>query len=353
MSKEKIENILKEIKYPGFSRDILSFGLLRDLAFDNGTASIRLEVTSADSSIPGILKQQIEAQVSQLPEVEQTNVTIIFNQPKQTPATSQSPSGPAMRAIDGVKHIIAVASGKGGVGKSTVAVNLACALNQTLADQGKRNAVGIMDCDIYGPSVPLMIGINGRPEVRQDRIIPIENFGIRVMSMGLLIDANTPVVWRGPMIMKTIQQFATNVEWGELDVLVVDLPPGTGDAQLSLVQTLPLSGAIIVTTPQSVAVNVTQRGAMMFEKVNVPLLGVIENMAFLAMPDGQKNYLFGKNGGAKVAEGLNTSLLGQIPLMAEIPTGSEQGIPIVISHKECEAASQFKRIATNLLESLS
>ena len=209
-----------------------------------------------------------------------------------------------------------------------------------------------MDCDIYGPSVPLMLGAAGRPEIEGDMIIPIENFGVSTMSMGFLVDQDTPVVWRGPMIMKTIQQFAQNVNWGELEILVVDLPPGTGDAQLSLVQTLPLEGAVIVTTPQPAASNVARRGARMFDKVNVPLLGVVENMSYLGAADGARQTLFGEGGGSEIAQSLETELLGQLPLDPNIRIGCDKGIPIVVSDPESKAAQEFMEIARQILNNL-
>jgi ATP-binding protein involved in chromosome partitioning len=214
-----------------------------------------------------------------------------------------------------------------------------------------------MDCDIYGPSVPLMMGLDGRPEVEGDgaaaMLIPMERYGVKVMSMGFLVDDNTPVVWRGPMIMKTVQQFVQNVKWGELDVLLVDLPPGTGDAQLSLVQTLPLDGAIIVTTPQPAATNVARKGGLMFQKVNVPLLGVAENMSFFIDPAGQKHALFGSGGGIVTAERLGTVLLGQVPLISEIREGGDTGLPIVVKAPESAAGRTFQDIAKSLLSRLA
>ncbi len=207
-------------------------------------------------------------------------------------------------------------------------MNLACALARILDQPGRPGRVGLLDCDIYGPSVPLMMGLHGRPQVEGDgpqaMLIPMERFGVKVMSMGFLVDDDTPVVWRGPMVMKTIQQFVQNVRWGELEILLVDLPPGTGDAQLSLVQTLPLDGALIVTTPQPAASNVARKGGLMFQKVNVPLLGVAENMSYFIDPAGQKHPLFGEGGGAITAAKLGTELLGQIPLLAEIREGGRQ-----------------------------
>ncbi|MFM9078838.1 MAG: Mrp/NBP35 family ATP-binding protein, partial [Opitutaceae bacterium] len=242
------------------------------------------------------------------------------------------------------------------VGKSTFAVNLACAAAQLLTARGRAGRVGLMDCDIYGPSVPLMMGLSGRPEVEGDgaeaMLIPMEAHGVKVMSMGFLVDDNTPVIWRGPMIMKTVQQFVQNVKWGELDLLLIDLPPGTGDAQLSLVQTLPLDGAVLVTTPQAAATNVARKGGLMFQKVNVPLLGVAENMSHFTDPAGNRHALFGTGGGLVTAEKLGTQLLGQVPLIPEIRSGGDRGAPVVVEHPGSEAGNVFREIADTLLQQL-
>jgi len=337
LDKDSVQKALAQVRYPGFSRDIVSFGLLKGIEVTpEGKVAVGLAVTTADPEIPKKLYADIEAALTAL-GARQPEIAITVTVPKGSPAAG-APAGavklPANAGVGQVKHIVAVASGKGGVGKSTFAVNLACALARALTEQGRPNRVGLMDCDIYGPSVPLMIGVSGRPQIDGDVLLPLENFGVKVISMGLLIDENAPVVWRGPMIMKTISQFATNVRWGELDVLLIDLPPGTGDAQLSIAQASAL------------------RGAAMFEKVSVPILGVAENMSFLEDAEGRRQYLFGQGGGLKVATALDTELLGEVPLDQAVRQGGDHGIPVVISHPEGNPARVFKSVALTVLRKL-
>ena len=354
MTPEAIKEQLKQVKYPGFSRDIVSFGLIRSAAFVDGTVKVSLALTTSDPKVPLQLKREVEKCLLAMPGVKDTIIDLAVSPVKTAGAGA---AGGNLAGNSGapktIKHAVAIASGKGGVGKSTFSVNLACALAQVLGAQGRQGRVGLMDCDIYGPSVPLMMGLSGRPEVEGDgaeaMLIPMEHHGVKVMSMGFLVDDNTPVVGRGPMIMKTVQQFVQNVKWGELDVLIVDLPPGTGDAQLSLVQTLPLDGALLVTTPQPAATNVARKGGLMFQKVNVPLLGVAENMSYFVDPAGQRHELFGSGGGAAIAEKLGTLLLGQVPLVPAIREGGDAGRPIVVSAPKSEAAGIFRDIASALL----
>jgi len=347
---DSIKEALKQVKYPGFSRDIVSFGLVRSAAFVGGTAKVAIAITTSDPKVPTALKTDIEKCLRAQPGVKDVIIEIAVSAAKAPPAGQSAVGGG--KTPPGLKHSIAIASGKGGVGKSTFAVNLACALAQLLAEKGRPGRVGLMDCDIYGPSVPLMMGLAGRPEIKGDSLVPLSRHGVKVMSMGFLVDENTPVVWRGPMIMKTIQQFVQNVEWGELDVLLVDLPPGTGDAQLSLVQTLPLDGAILVTTPQAAATNVARKGGLMFQKVNVPLLGVAENMSWFEDSSGKRQALFGEGGGAVIAELLGTSLLGQVPIYPEIRAGGDCGLPVVVNSPESKPAQVFRSIAQILLKNL-
>ena len=278
ISEEQVRDALRSVRYPGFSRDIVSFGLVKGVQIDRGEVKVQLALATNDPNIPATIKNDAEKILREVDGVLSAKVLIDIHAP---PAGAGASVG-ATR-IPGIKHVIAIASGKGGVGKSTVAANLAVALEQTKA------RVGLCDCDIYGPSISLMFGTRERPTATdENKIIPVEQYNLKLMSMGFLLDDTSPAILRGPMVTRYTQQFLRQVDWGELDFLVLDLPPGTGDIQLTIVQTVALSGAIIVTTPQEVALIDARKAATMFEKVNVPVLGLVENMSYFVSPSDNK-----------------------------------------------------------------
>ncbi len=350
MTQTQLLEILKTVKYPGLSRDIVAFGLVKKAEVNAaGSVCVEISVATSKAEIPEQLKNLAETALCNAGvPAEKIEVKVDVVSPAAAGAPTASPE-----KIPRVRRIIAVASVKGGVGKSTVSANLAVALSQVLEAEGiapAAGSVGILDCDIYGPSIPMMLGIHEQPVLRGEKIIPPEAHGIKIMSMGLLLDEDTPVVWRGPVVGKAIRQFADEVDWGALETLVVDLPPGTGDAQITLVQTLAINGAIIVTTPQDVAVSVAQRGARMFGKVNVPIVGVVENMSYFENPaNGFREYIFGKGGGAKTSAALGVDLLGEIPMDAQIRAGGDAGTPLAAAAPNSVPAQIFRSIAREIL----
>lgn len=338
MIDEKIKNALKAVKYPGYSRDIVSFGLVKEAAVRDGVATVVLQLTSPNADAARQIQADCETVLRHLDGVKTAQVEV------RTPGVAEAPNPWTNQAqVPGIKRIIAVASGKGGVGKSTVSVNLACALSH-LGDR-----VGLLDCDIYGPSIPLMMGVNERPLVTPDeKLSPPANHGVKLMSMGFLLDGDQPVIWRGPMIVKTIQQFLMAVDWGELDYLLVDLPPGTGDAQLTLCQTVPLNGGVVVTTPQEASLGVVRKGIAMFTRLSVPVLGIIENMSYFITPGGERVEIFGHGGGREEAQRQRLDFLGEIPIFTEIRVGGDQGVPVVVSAPQSAPARVFIELAETL-----
>ena len=338
---DAIRQQLATVKYPGFSRDIISFGLVKDILIAGGAVTVQLAITAADAKIPAQIKADAEAAIRTLPDVTNVTVRVDIHAPTQaTPVVGGNPQ----TAIPSVKHVIAIASGKGGVGKSTVAANIACALSAAGA------SVGLCDCDLYGPSVGLMFGVTERPFADEDnRIIPVERHGLKLMSMGFLLDDAAPAILRGPMVTKYTQQFLRQVNWDGLDYLILDLPPGTGDIQLTIVQTVALAGAVIVTTPQEVALIDARKAATMFEKVNVPVLGIVENMShFLCPSDGKRYDIFGSGGGQREADRLKVPLLGQVPIDIATREAGDKGAPIVIAEPTCAVSKSFGNIAAKL-----
>jgi ATP-binding protein involved in chromosome partitioning len=341
-----IRNALMTVKYPGYSRDIVSFGLVKEISTNNGAVSVSMQLTTNSPEAAAQIKAESERVLKALPGVTAVHVEV-KQKAGSAPAGASNPWSNQNR-VPGIRHVVAVASGKGGVGKSTTSVNLACALTHLGAK------VGLLDCDIYGPSIPLMMGTSARPTLSaEEKMVPPVNHGVKLMSIGFLIEGDQPVIWRGPMIMKTIQQFFSAVEWGELDYLLVDLPPGTGDAQLSLCQTVPLDGGVIVTTPQEASLGVVRKGIAMFEKVNVPILGIVENMSYFTTPTGERVEIFGHGGGKSESARQGIPFLGEVPIFTEIREGGDQGQPVVVSAPEKPAGQAFIRIAEEVRKALA
>jgi ATP-binding protein involved in chromosome partitioning len=340
-----ILDALRPIIDPDFGKSIVDLGFIKNLKISGGDVSFAIELTTPACPIKAEFEKSARERVLAVSGVEKVTVEMT----SQTRGRSATPKGPGPDVLPGVKNVIAVASGKGGVGKSTTALNLALALAAT----GAR--VGLMDADVYGPSIPLLTGTSGRPEVEGQRIRPLEKFGLKLISMGYFAGENTPVIWRGPMVHGLIQQFMTDVDWGELDYLIVDMPPGTGDAALTLTQQAPLAGAVIVTTANDLSLIDARKGLAMFEKVQVPVLGIIENMSYFTPPDlpDRKYYIFGNGGGKRTADELGIDFLGGIPIDPRIVEGGDAGKPIVVDAPDSLPAIAFTELAGTVARKLA
>ncbi|MEJ2616277.1 MAG: iron-sulfur cluster carrier protein ApbC [Ignavibacteriaceae bacterium] len=343
ITKSDILNSLKKVDNPQFRKELLILNSIKNIETKGKNLLVDVVLPSSLSEVNDDLKKDfVKVIKNDFPEIK--NVELNIETKVSTHKDNKKES-----LLPDVKNTIAVASGKGGVGKSMVATNLAVAL----AKDGAK--VGLIDADIYGPSIPLMLGIKDKPKVYQNqqtmKIIPLESFGIKLISIGVLVDDNAPVIWRGPMASGAVKQFMTDVDWGELDYLIFDMPPGTGDIQLTLVQTIPLTGAVIVTTPQEVSLIDARKALKMFTRVNVPVLGVIENMSYFIAPDTGKKYdIFGTGGGENFAKEFNTHFLGSIPIEPKITIGGDKGIPIVFDTPELEHAKIVMNVAKNLAQ---
>ena len=342
VSEETVLDSLRQIIDPDLKKDIVKLGFIRDLKIVGGDVAFRIVLTTPACPV----KEQMETQATEIVRALDgvTNVKVTMD--------AEVPQGRGIAnniAIPGVRNIIAVSSGKGGVGKSTVAVNLAVAL----AADGAR--VGLMDADVYGPNVPIMLGTGfDQPEVVNGQLKPIEAHGIKMISMAVLVPPDKPMILRGPMLHGVVRQFLSDVAWGELDYLIVDMPPGTGDVQLSLAQLVPVQGAVLVTTPQEVSLSDVRRAVKMFEAVNVPVLGVIENMSYFIAPDtGNRYEIFGRGGGEKLAAEYGLNFLGQVPMGMEVREGGDTGVPVVVSFPESPQSAAFRHVAEEVARQVS
>jgi ATP-binding protein involved in chromosome partitioning len=361
-TKVRVLEALKGIKVPGGDTDLVRQGLVSEIVINKGKVYFAISVDPARAGELEGLRQAAEKAVAEIPGVDSVAVTLTADRapssgngrgqgaPQGSPVTRPGAAREARHrpgGVPGVANIIAVASGKGGVGKSTVAVNFALALKE----QGLR--VGILDADIYGPSMPRLLGLKGEPQQVADKLAPMEAYGVKAMSMGFLVDEETPMIWRGPMVMSALSQMLKDVAWGELDVLVVDMPPGTGDAQLTMAQQVPLAGAVIVSTPQDLALIDARKGLNMFRKVNVPVLGLVENMSAFVCPHcGERSDIFGHGGAKAEAARLGVPFLGEVPLLPAIRETSDSGRPVVATAPESPAAEAFRQIAARAVAAL-
>lgn len=337
--KANVIKALENVQDPELNKDLVSLGMIHDLKVDDGLVSFEIRLTTPACPLRSKIQQDAVAAVRSVDGVKGVDIKMGASVPSDGKDRSLLKSP--------VRHAVAIASGKGGVGKSTVAVNIAV----SLAKSGAR--VGLLDADIYGPNVPTMMGVDHLPPPQNERLIPAESFGVKMMSIGFMVQRGRSLIWRGPMLHSAIRQFLSDVEWGELDYLIIDLPPGTGDAQLSLAQSIPLSGGVIVTLPQAVSVEDAARGLHMFHETSVPLLGIIENMSYLELPDGTRLEVFGKGGGETLSRATGVPLIGQIPMDADVRKGGDEGQPIVISKPESPSAKALTGIAEQLAAKLS
>lgn len=342
LTEQLILDALRQIQDPDLHKDIVTLGFIKDLKIEGGNVSFRIVLTTPACPVKEEMEGAAKELVGALPGVQSVSVKMDAEVPKGRGIGEKV-------TVPGVRNIIAVSSGKGGVGKSTVAVNVAV----SLALDGAR--VGLMDMDVYGPNVPIMLGVSdARPEVDVNKLIPIEAYGVRIISMAFLQPGDKPMIVRGPILHGLVKQFLSDVKWGELDYLIVDMPPGTGDVQLSLAQLVPVQGAVLVTTPQDVAVADVRRALRMFETVAIPILGVVENMSYFIAPDTGNRYdIFGEGGGAKLAAMYGVPFLGSIPLGIGVREGGDKGLPIVVSHPESPQAQAFRHVAEEIARQVS
>ncbi len=348
----EVKRALRAIQDPKTGRSIIENGMVETVNVRDGMVQFALNVPRERARELEPLREAAEKAAAAVPGVLSATVVLTAHRevsgPGGTASSQRPPPGPGPMLLPGVRHIVAVASGKGGVGKSTTAVNLAVAL----AGQGLR--VGLLDADIYGPSLPQMLGTHEKPRATGNRIIPIPRWGLKAMSIGFLVDEETAMIWRGPMVMGALEQMMGQVEWGELDVMVVDMPPGTGDAQLTMSQRVPLAGAVIVSTPQDVALIDARRGVRMFEKVNVPVLGLIENMSYFCCPEcGHRSEIFGHGGAREQARRMGVEFLGELPLKLAIREMADAGTPVVQAAPDSHEAATYRAIAARLWEKVS
>jgi ATP-binding protein involved in chromosome partitioning len=342
ITEELVLDALRQIKDPDLHKDIVALGFIQNLRIEGGDVSFRIVLTTPACPVKSEMEQAARELVGALPGVQSVNVRMDAEVPKGRGLAEKV-------TVPGVRNIVAISSGKGGVGKSTVAVNIAVAL----ALDGAR--VGLMDADVYGPNVPMMLGASdAKPEVAMNKLVPIEAYGLRIMSMALLQPGDKPMIVRGPILHGLVKQFLSDVNWGELDYLIVDMPPGTGDVQLSLAQLVPVQGAVLVTTPQEVAIADVRRALRMFETVAVPVLGIVENMSYFVAPDtGIRYNIFGEGGGQKLANLYGVPFLGAVPLGMEVREGGDSGVPVVVSHPDSVQAQSFRRVAAEVARQVS